>query len=61
MIKLKKDLQYREEALRQQPARVRGKPANSAGGKRKLQGENHSRQQKRGEEWGNRKEEDCDP
>ena len=61
VLHLKTDLQHREDALRQQQAGAREKPDNCAGGGRKLQGGIHSRQQERGEEWGDLKEEDCDP
>ena len=60
-MQLKTDLQHREEALRQQPAGARERPDNGAGEGRKLQGEIYNRQQERGKEWGNLKEEDCDP
>ena len=61
VLQLKTDLRHREEALRQQPAGARERPDNGAGGGRKLQGGIHSRQKERVEEWGDLKEEDCDP
>ena len=54
-------MQHREEALRQQPAGASDRPDNRAGEGRKLQGGIYSRQQERGEEWGDLMEEDYNP